>query len=232
MKPTLVLWDIDGTLLRGHGIGQRSMEAAFRDVLGLTAFAMDTIPFHGNTDPLIIAAGLAALGHDATHATHATHLTRITEAYLAILQAEVGRANPFVRLPGAAEVVDALAPHTHQGLGTGNVEAAAWLKVRSVDLHHHFHFGGFGSDAGDRGELLRIGRDRGAAQLGVTPEACRVIVIGDTLRDIAAARAIDAEVIAVATGGATLDTLRGAQPELTFASFVDAAPTITRFVTG
>ncbi len=226
MKPTLVLWDIDGTLLRGNGIGKRTMETAFREVLGLAHFAMDQVPFHGNTDPLIVAAGLATLGHDVAH------VQRITDVYLALLAAEVARANPFECLPGAADVVEALVPHAHQGLGTGNVEAAAWLKVRSVDLAHHFHFGGFGSDAADRGELLRIGRDRGAAQLGVAPTTCRVIVIGDTLRDIAAARAIDAEVIAVATGGATLDTLRDAHPELAFPSFTDAAPSITRFVTG
>jgi len=222
MTPTLILWDIDGTLLRGGGVGKRAMEAAFREVLAsvaTAAFDLASVPFHGNTDPLIIGAGLELLGHATTDEI----VTGIAGAYLRFLQAEIARAPPFVRLAGALEAVQALAATgSHQGLGTGNIEAAAWLKVAAVDLAGHFHYGGFGSDAGERAELLRIGRERGAAQLGVAPEACRVVVIGDTLRDIAAARAIDAQVIAVATGGDSVETLRAASPDLLFASLADA----------
>jgi len=231
MTPTLILWDIDGTLLRGGGVGKRAMEAAFREVMSeLAAPAVATldlasVPFHGNTDPAIIAAGLALL----EQLPSVELIDAIARSYLIALHAEVLREPPFRRLPGALEAVDALArAGTHQGLGTGNLEAAAWLKVAAIDLAGRFSFGGFGSDAADRAELLRIGRDRGAGQLGVAVGSCRVVVIGDTLRDIAAARAIGADIIAVATGGDSLATLQAASPDLLFETL--AAPEITTSV--
>jgi phosphoglycolate phosphatase-like HAD superfamily hydrolase len=219
MQPTntLVLWDIDGTILRGGGIGQRVLEVAFREVLGANAddapYDLGGLRYHGNTDQAIIAAGLTLYGVAATPES----VRAIAETYVRILGVEVGRHNPFRRLPGVRELVERLDGHAfHQGLGTGNLEAAAWLKVGAVGLSAHFAFGGFGSDAHERVDLLRIGRDRGAARLGVAPERCRVVVIGDTLDDIAAARAIGAEVLAVATGGASMATLAAAQPDYLF----------------
>ena len=223
MTPTLVLWDIDGTLLRGNGVGKRAMEAAFREVLATFAaasFDLASVPFHGNTDPAIIGAGLELLGHPVSDGL----IADIADSYLAILRTEIQREPPFRRLPGVLEVVDALTrAGTHQGLGTGNIEAAAWLKVAAIDLAGRFSYGGFGSDAGERAELLRIGRDRGAGQLGVGASACRVVVIGDTLRDIAAARAIGADVVAVATGGDSFTTLQSASPDLVLESLAGPA---------
>ena len=213
-RPTIVLWDIDGTLVRGGGVGQRALEAAFREVFGAPV-DLGSIPFGGNTDPAIVAAGLAILGHaDETH-----HYDAVIAAYLRRLLVEIAERAPFYALPGVAAALEALAADAPaQGLGTGNVEAAAWLKVEAVGLRAHFDFGGFGSDARDRGELLRIGRDRGAARLGLSPDGCRTIVIGDTVRDITAARAIGAEVVAVATGGVGLEILREAAPDVALAS--------------
>lgn len=223
MRATLVLWDIDGTILRGGGVGRRSMEAAFREVLegeGVEATAVDLggVAFHGNTDPAIIAAGLELLGADA----HPERVVAIGDAYLRILTHQVAAYRPFERLPGVLETIDELAAiGAHQGLGTGNLETAAWLKVDAVGLAGRFTYGGFGSDARERAELLRIGRDRGAAQIGVATSQCRVIVIGDTLRDILAARAIGAEVVAVATGGEAHDALAEAGPDWLVASLVE-----------
>lgn len=221
MNGAIILWDIDGTILRGGGIGQRTLEKAFREALGdghAARVDLGPVPFHGNTDPAIIAAGLELFGAPVSEAMVAA----IAERYLAILGAEVARENPFVRLPGVLELAERLAAlDFHQGLGTGNLEAAAWLKVEAVGMRQRFAFGGFGSDAADRAELLRIGRDRGARQLGLVPERCRVVVIGDTLKDIAAARAIGAEVVAVATGGESHAALADARPNHLFESFED-----------
>lgn len=230
-RPTLVLWDIDGTLMRGGGVGQRALEAAFREVFTVAAIDLGKIPFGGNTDPAIVADGLALLGH----ADEAHHYDAVIAAYLRHLVAEIALRAPFYRLPGVGAALDALSALADsglaQGLGTGNVEAAAWLKVEAVGLRAHFGFGGFGSDARDRGELLRIGRDRGAARLGLAAERCRTIVIGDTVRDITAARAIGAEVIAVATGGVSLETLREAGPDRALTSLAgdEALSTLVAF---
>jgi phosphoglycolate phosphatase-like HAD superfamily hydrolase len=95
-----------------------------------------------------------------------------------------------------------------QGLGTGNIVEGARLKLEHVGLYHHFGFGGFGSDHELRVELIRVGAERGARQLGRKREACRVVVIGDTPKDIDAARGIGAESLAVGTGSFSSTELR------------------------
>jgi len=86
------------------------------------------------------------------------------------------------------------------GLGTGNIREGARLKLGRVGLFERFAFGGFGCDHERRDELLRVGAERGAALLGAPRSRCRVVVIGDTPRDVAAAHAIGAESVGVATG--------------------------------
>jgi phosphoglycolate phosphatase-like HAD superfamily hydrolase len=209
----LILFDIDGTLLRGGGIGRRTMAAAFKRVLGLGP-ALDTslasVPFHGNTDFAIIRDGLESMGLEATD----QRVDAILDCYLDLIGKEVATNNPFFALDGAVDHVERLtSAGVPMGLGTGNVEPAAWLKVEAVGLRHHFGFGGFGSDHIERSELLRIGWRRGAALHGRPPEAFRVLVIGDTIRDIDAAQRIGASVIAVATGGDPLDVLAAKRPD-------------------
>lgn len=220
----LLLFDIDGTLLRGGGVGRRAMEAAFAEELGAET-SLAHVPFHGNTDPAIVAAGLVALGFEPTPSRVASVLAR----YLAITRAWLAEHNPFVALAGAIELVRALhRPCLSLGLGTGNIEAAAWLKVGAIGLHDAFGFGGFGSDHAERGELLRVGWHRGAALHELHPERCRVLVIGDTLKDIAAARYIGADVLAVATGGDPFDTLAEQRPDHLARSL--AEPSVLAFI--
>src|SRR5262249_14150563 len=98
----------------------------------------------------------------------------------------------------------------------------ARLKLAHGGLDAHFPFGGFGCDHEDRVELLRIGATRGAARLGTGLDACRVVVIGDTPRDAAAARGIGATCIGVSTSGCDATSLRAAGATHTFAAL--AAP--------
>ena len=109
------------------------------------------------------------------------------------------------------------------GLGTGNIEAGAWAKLDAVGLRGRFGFGGFGSDAEDRAALLRVGATRGAASLGAGIDECRVVVIGDTPRDLAAANAIGAECVLVATGTFTTAALRAARAPTVFETLAETA---------
>jgi len=102
------------------------------------------------------------------------------------------------------------------GLGTGNLRDGARLKLSRVGLHERFAFGGFGCDDEARPALLRVGAERGAQALGAPLGACRVVVIGDTPRDVAAAQAIGAECIAVATGSFSTEALRACSPSWVF----------------
>jgi phosphoglycolate phosphatase len=96
-------------------------------------------------------------------------------------------------------VLDAVAarPAVAVGLGTGNVREGARAKLTPLGVFHHFRFGGFGCDHEERVEIVRIGAERGAATFGYPASVCRVVIIGDTPRDIAAAHAIGAEAIGI-----------------------------------
>lgn len=200
MLPTVFLFDIDGTLILTGGAGRRSMLGAFADVHGPSGPAALEFPFAGMTDRAIVRTGLLALG---AASTDEGAIDRVLDAYLARLHDEVTRADAYRVLPGVVAVLAWLAgvERIAIGLGTGNVKRGAYAKLARGSLDTAFGFGGFGCDAEDRTELLRVGARRGAEALGVTLEACRVVVIGDTPKDVAAAHGIGAECIGVGTGG-------------------------------
>ena len=147
------------------------------------------------------------------------------DTYVRHLQDAVAVADRFRVLPGVPELLSALAGRAGLaiGLGTGNVERGARLKLDRARLNHYFPFGGFGSDCEQRSDLLRVGAARGAARLACPREACRVVVIGDTPRDVTAAQAIGAESVVVATGGHTREELRAAEPTALFDDLTDPA---------
>ncbi|HEY8944530.1 MAG TPA: haloacid dehalogenase-like hydrolase [Polyangiaceae bacterium] len=196
-KPTVLLFDIDGTLVTTGGAGRRAMERGFSSLYGSAAVL--GFRFDGLTDRWIARRGLESLGVEVTSEA----IDAVLEAYVSALSEEVRRV-PEDRYRVHAGVREAIL-HARKtgaavGLGTGNVREGARLKLERVALYAEFAFGGFGCDAEGREELIRIGAERGARELGEPLEACRVVVIGDTPRDVAAARANGAECIGVGTG--------------------------------
>jgi phosphoglycolate phosphatase-like HAD superfamily hydrolase len=205
--PTVLLFDIDGTLVSMKGCGRRALARAFGAEFGRPD-VFDGFEFGGQTDPAIVRHGLLAAGA----VTEPAAITRMLAMYVAHLEDEVRRSTDCLVHPGVAPVLDAAAatPGIAVGLGTGNVRAGARAKLERLGLAHHFAFGGFGCDHEDRARLLDVGAGRGAAHLGVPRERCRVVVIGDTPRDVAAGRAIGAETVAVGTSAFAPETLRAA----------------------
>lgn len=206
MRPTVLLFDIDGTLLLTGGAGRTAFARAFAEVTGRDD-ACDGFSFAGMTDLAIARLGLSAVGRAVDEVT----VARLFESYLAALQEELPRRQHTV-FPGVRELLDKLAPARHCaiGLGTGNLRRGAEAKLRHVQLWDSFAFGGFGCDHEERAELLRAGAARGAERLGLPLSECRVVVIGDTVRDVAAAHALGAECIGVETGGVSSAALRAA----------------------
>jgi phosphoglycolate phosphatase-like HAD superfamily hydrolase len=203
MRPTVLLWDIDGTLMDTGGAGRRSVERAFAAKHGRRD-ACSSFSFGGMTDRAIARAGLAAIGVEPTDAA----MDEILAAYLEALAEEMALTNGAIVHPGIEAALDACAAAgAALGLGTGNLQDGARLKLSRVGLYDRFAFGGFGSDHETRSELLRIGAERGASRLGAPMAECRVVVIGDTPKDVAAALAIGAECVAVATGSFSTDAL-------------------------
>jgi phosphoglycolate phosphatase len=213
-----VLFDIDGTLILAGGAGRQAMEQAFADVYGRPD-ALAGLDFRGMTDWVILRAAVARL--EQPHDDHAVQA--VIDSYLRHLRRTVAETDAFQVLPGVRDLLDRLSfdRHLATGLGTGNLEAGARIKLARAHLNQYFPFGGFGSDHEDRAKLLETGARRGAARLGARRTQCRVVVVGDTPRDVAAARAIGAECVAVATGGHSVSRLAEAGATVVLDSLAD-----------
>ncbi|HEY2746506.1 MAG TPA: HAD hydrolase-like protein, partial [Polyangia bacterium] len=134
----------------------------------------------------------------------------IFDVYVRHLEAEV-QAGLYHVKPAVHETLDLLESRGATiGLATGNLEAGARIKLVRGDLWRRFAFGGFGSDAAARAELVRIAIARGVARAGRSFMRDEIWVIGDTPKDIQAAHDAGARAVAVATGWYTIDQLRDA----------------------
>ncbi|GAB4214561.1 MAG: HAD family hydrolase [Sandaracinaceae bacterium] len=212
MTPTVVLFDIDGTLVTCGGAGRAAMERAFVDFVGDRRVA--DFAFGGMTDRAIAREGLAKAGRTPTEAD----LDDFLERYLSYLAEELPRSIGYRVLDGVDYLLDGLEQRRAAGapvaigLGTGNLLRGARMKLEPGNLWHRFGFGGYGSDDEDRPRLLEAGARRGARSLGVHRDAVRVVIVGDTPRDVHAAHAIGAICIAVASGSYDLSTLAACGP--------------------
>jgi phosphoglycolate phosphatase-like HAD superfamily hydrolase len=209
VNPTILLFDVDGTLVTTGGAGRGAILRAM-ELCGVTP--LSSFSFAGMTDRAIVRRFLDDSGLGASEA----RIDQILERYLTVLAEEVARvpAHQYRLHAGVLAALDRVGglPAVAVGLGTGNVERGARIKLERVGVSERFAFGGFGDDHEDRVALLAVGAERGAARLGVDPAGCRVVVIGDTPRDVAAAKAIGAESVAVATGTIDYPTLQACRP--------------------
>ena len=214
----LVLFDIDGTLLLSGGAGTRSLHRAFQIRYGIEPDST-SIRFDGKTDPLIIQELISIYDLDDEPGPE------LYDIYLSILPDEIRRSPNFQVLAGARELVIQLSadPNFLIGLATGNVETGARMKVERAGLSSYFPFGGYGSDSGDRTELIRAAIRRGS-ELTAPLVPDEVFVIGDTPRDIRHGRAAGAITIAVATGNYGLDELSLHDPDLAVAGLHPMGP--------
>jgi phosphoglycolate phosphatase-like HAD superfamily hydrolase len=214
----VLLFDVDGTLLTTPGCGRRALERAFAALYGSREVLRD-VRFDGMTDRAIVRAGLTRLGQTATDDA----LDAVLAAYVPYLEAEIAGTPGLSLHRGVRELLDRLdgRPGVAIGLGTGNVRPGARAKLHPLGIFERFGFGGFGCDHEDRSEILRLGAARGAAVLGAPVAACRVVVIGDTPRDVAAARAIGAESVAVGSASYDRTALLASGATRAFASLAD-----------
>jgi phosphoglycolate phosphatase len=219
-RPTVLLFDVDGTLVTTGGAGRRALERTFERLYGRND-ACANMRFDGMTDRAIVRGGLTAIDLEATDAL----IEQVLAAYVAVLVESVAQVEDArYRLhPGMVDAIEAgHAAGFAVGLGTGNIREGARVKLARVGVADRFAFGGFGDDHESRPELIRIGAQRGAQHLGVALEDARVVVIGDTTKDIAAAQALGAECVAVGTGVWTVEQLQQAGATRAYATLADA----------
>jgi len=205
---TLLLFDVDGTLLLSGGAGARAINRACRERFGLTdAFA--GISPDGKTDPMLFDEVLVRHGLEPDRAVVAD----LTARYLRYFPEEMA-ASPRARLlPGVVATLEAVRelPNVALGLLTGNLEPTARVKLAHFGLAQYFSYGAYGSDHAQREHLVPIAVARAERMLG-RPVGCgrHVVVVGDTPRDVACALANRATAVGVASHRHTAEVLRAA----------------------
>ena len=226
-KAVLILFDIDGTLIDSGGAGRRSLDKSFFELTGIRNGTKGIIP-DGKTDPLIIVEMFRRRLHrDPTQ----EELKKMEDLYLKFLRKEVYLSRGYRVLPGVYELLEKLKEKKSfmLGLGTGNFEEGARIKLSRANLNRFFSFGGFGSDSIDRVEVLRVGIERGKRLLGERGMGVKtVLVVGDTPYDIKAAKEVGARMIALASGNYSEEDLRREAPDLVISSLQE----VKRFLEG
>ena len=192
-----VLFDIDGTLLVTGGAGAVAWQRAFLEMHGVEA-NIDEHTRAGMTDPEIAEIVFReVIGRPGSAKERAEAIA----GYLSHLQDAVNESHGYRVMPGIEDLLPRLAGEgVLLGIVTGNIEAAAHIKLARGDLNRYFSFGGYGSDSRDRTELTRKAIERGAEVAGKPLDAEATIAVGDTPRDVKAGHGAGIRVVGVATG--------------------------------
>ena len=219
----LLLFDIDGTLIETGGAGMASLESGFFDAFPEhRGSSFPGLDLGGATDGSVAMFVFANFGI----ADIPENRSRYFECYLAHLGSRLvkffaegkGRV-----LPGVRELLGHLATceEFELALLTGNIAEGAWMKLRHYELDSYFSWGAFGCDHPDRNALGPIARERARQNSGHDFPPERIIVIGDTPKDISCARALGGRVVAVATGGHSRAELEQAAPDILLDNLMD-----------
>ena len=207
----LVLFDIDGTLIRRSGPHHREvLVEAVRQATGLET-TTDHIPLHGMLDPDILTEMMRRAG--ASNALIRRALPRIVQdaqsRYLC-------RCPSLERktCPGARRLLERLRRRgVLMGLVTGNLTRIGWKKVERAGLKRYFRFGAFGEMSADRAGLVRLAI-RQARRAGWIDRHTRICLVGDSPNDVQAAQANRILAIAVATGISSPEELASRSPDV------------------
>ena len=196
----LVLFDIDGTILRSGGVGRIAMERALTQVFG-SAGDRD-YKYDGKTDKQIVRELMRVEGLPDEQID--SRMTDLLDTYISGLYAELESGEREVHVyPGVRELLDALEKEQSvvMGLLTGNIELGAKAKLRAAGIDiERFRVNAFGSDHEHRPELPGVAQRRAREVLGAEIHGNKLIVIGDTPADIRCGESIGARAIGVATG--------------------------------
>jgi phosphoglycolate phosphatase-like HAD superfamily hydrolase len=221
---TLVLFDIDGTLLSAGRAAREALLEAFRRIR-MEGMSLDGYDFSGKTDPQIVRELLEACpGPIASDADLEVLAARVIEHYLEALEARIA-PEAVVAKRGAAELLTLLGarPDVTLALLTGNHERGARAKLAPVGFNAYFPFGAFGSDHADRYELPAIAVMRARKLTGRDFHGKQIVVVGDSIHDVACGRTLNVKSVAVASGLTPAARLARERPDYLFPDFSDAA---------
>ena len=216
-----ILFDIDGTLLVTGGAGAASWRLAFDELYGIPA-DIGKFTDAGMTDPDVGRKTFEAV---LNRKPERKEFTRLLERRLHYLHTTVAESKQYRVLPGVDELLPKLIEGGYLlGLVTGNVEAAAHIKLHRGQLNRFFSFGGYGSDSTDRGELTKIALKRASLVYGEPVPTAQAIAVGDTPHDVEGAHAAGIACVGVGSDKFTVDQLRKAGADYAIASLVEGLP--------
>lgn len=201
----LVLFDIDGTLVRTGNAGTQAFAKTFATEFGLHHGA-EQMKFAGRTDVSLVREFFKIHGLNESLA----HFQQFFTRYVFWLDHIIERTNGYA-CPGAFEMIFDLQSLRHPpmlGLLTGNIQLGAEIKLRHYGLWEHFVMGGFADDHEDRNHIAVAALQRGRRILGQDLQPQEIVVVGDTPYDVRCGKFIGAKTLAVATGGSTWEELQ------------------------
>ncbi len=216
-----VLFDIDGTLLVTGGAGGVAWQRAFEELHGIDADVAERTDA-GMTDPEIAAIIFReVIGHDGDQSERA----KVMAAYLRHLPDAVAESEGYRLMPGVEKVLDRLIDAGMLlGLVTGNIEAAAHVKLARGNLNRFFSFGGYGSDSADRTEVTKAALRRGELVSGGALGDGGCFSVGDTPRDVKAGHGAGIRVVGVATGKYSVEELRDSGADWAITTLEEGLP--------
>ena len=195
---SLLLFDIDGTLLLSGGCGRVAFENAFSDLFKIPNAWGNTLP-DGKTDFLIIDE---IANRELSRSLREEEYNSLCKLYSHHFNSEIGNSPRFRLMPGVINLLERLAKDENilLALATGNLENVSWLKLKRGKMDHYFKCGGFGSDATHRIDILQKAVERARHFKKHHFEKNEIYVIGDTSHDIKAANELGFKSIGVMTG--------------------------------
>jgi phosphoglycolate phosphatase-like HAD superfamily hydrolase len=206
----LVLFDIDGTLVRTGGAGVEAFRRVFATEFKATD-GFERLKFAGRTDTGLVREFFEyhkiPLTRDNTE--------RFYEHYVFLLDYILTQGAPRACEGVNKFIADlrALPQPPMMGLLTGNIRLGAEIKLRHCGMWDLFEMGAFAEESEDRDQIAMAAKNRGSRLFGKPLLGGEILVIGDTPHDIRCGRFIGARVLAVATGGATLEELKAHKPD-------------------
>jgi phosphoglycolate phosphatase-like HAD superfamily hydrolase len=216
-----VLFDIDGTLLITGGAGAASWRLAFDELYGIPA-DIGEFTDTGMTDPDVGRRTFEAVLHRPPERREFAHLL---ERRLHYLHQTVAESADYRVLPGVHDLLPRLLEEGYLlGLVTGNVEAAAHVKLHRAGLNRFFSFGGYGSDATDRGEITRTALKRASLVYGEPLTPAQAITVGDTPHDVEGAHAAGMACVGVGSHHFNVQELRAAGADYAIGSLQEKLP--------
>ncbi len=209
MSYKVLLFDIDGTLIRAGGAGKEALVHTLRQLHAIEEPQVN-IQFGGRTDQSICRELFGLHGLPWTSESGLEFLEVYTEHFRQSLQIQAP-----ILLPGVKPLLEQLKQLNRHDMGllTGNMERSAKLKLNAFSLWPYFDFGGFGDHHEDRSEIAGDAFRKASLRHPKGLQGHEVLIIGDTAADVRCARAIGADVLIVGTGPVPKESIEEAKPD-------------------